>query len=117
ILGPMYAQLQQSGGPGSTVTANQGGTWNLNNVSGTVSLPTGAATAAKQPALGTAGTASADVITVQGIASMTALKVDGTGGTFPISGSISNTGFNVTGSLPAGTNVIGVVKQVPSTAC
>lgn len=38
-------------------------------------LPTGAATAAKQPALGTAGTASADVITVQGIASMTALAV------------------------------------------
>lgn len=38
-------------------------------------LPTGAATAAKQPALGTAGTASADVITVQGIASMTKLLV------------------------------------------
>ena len=32
-------------------------------------LPTGAATAAKQPALGTAGSASPDVITVQGIAS------------------------------------------------
>jgi hypothetical protein len=38
-------------------------------------LPTGASTAAKQPALGTAGTASADVITVQGIASMTPLQV------------------------------------------
>jgi hypothetical protein len=38
-------------------------------------LPTGASTAAKQPALGTAGTASADVITVQGIASMTKLLV------------------------------------------
>jgi hypothetical protein len=38
-------------------------------------LPTGASTAAKQPALGTAGTASADVISVQGIASMTALSV------------------------------------------
>lgn len=34
-------------------------------------LPTGAATAAKQPAIGTAGSASADVITVQGIASGT----------------------------------------------
>lgn len=31
-----------------TVTANQGGTWNINNVSGTVSLPTGAATSANQ---------------------------------------------------------------------
>jgi hypothetical protein len=117
ILGPVYAQLQQSGGAGSTVTANQGGTWNLTNISGTVSLPTGAATAAKQPAPGTAGTASADVITVQGAASMTALKVDGTGGSFPISGSIANTGFNVTGSLPSGANVIGQVQTVPKTAC
>ena len=54
-----------------TVNAAQSGTWNITNVSGTVSLPTGASTAAKQPALGTAGTASADVISVQGIASMT----------------------------------------------
>lgn len=55
------------------VQAAQSGTWNITNVSGTVSLPTGAATAAKQPALGTAGSASSDVITVQGIASMTPL--------------------------------------------
>lgn len=68
-----------------TITASQSGTWDINNVSGTVSLPTGAATAAKQPALGTAGTASADVITVQGIASMTALKVDGSAVTQPVS--------------------------------
>lgn len=51
----------------------------------TSALPTGAATAAKQPALGTAGTASSDVITVQGIASMTALVVDGSGVTQPVS--------------------------------
>jgi len=43
------------------------------------------ATAAKQPALGTAGAASADVITVQGVASMTALKVDGSAVTQPVS--------------------------------
>ncbi|HVP46243.1 MAG TPA: hypothetical protein VMT32_06660 [Bryobacteraceae bacterium] len=108
ILGPVYAQLQQSGGPGSAVTATQAGTWNINNISGTVSLPTGAATAAKQPALGTAGTPSADVITVQGAASMTPLT---------ITGSISNTGFNVTGSLPTGANVIGQVQTIPKTAC
>lgn len=42
----------------------------------TSALPSGAATAAKQPALGTAGTASSDVITVQGITSMTPLVVD-----------------------------------------
>jgi hypothetical protein len=57
-------------------------------------LPTGAATAAKQPALGTAGTASADVITVQGVASMTALKVDGSAVTQPVSiaGTVTTTG-------------------------
>ncbi len=37
-------------------------------------LPSGASTAAKQPALGTAGSASSDVITVQGIASMTPIR-------------------------------------------
>lgn len=61
-----------------TVAATQSGAWNITNVSGTVSLPTGAATAAKQPALGTAGSASTDVITVQGIASGTALTIAGT---------------------------------------
>lgn len=55
----------------------------------TSALPTGAATAAKQPALGTAGTASSDVITVQGIASMTALVVDGSGVTQPVSGTVT----------------------------
>ena len=55
-------------------------------------LPTDAATAAKQPALGTAGTPSADVITVQGIASGTALKVDGSAVTQPVSGTVSITG-------------------------
>jgi hypothetical protein len=54
-------------------------------------LPTGASTAAKQPALGVAGTPSADVISVQGITSMTPLKVDGSGVTQPISGTITTT--------------------------
>lgn len=69
----------------ATVAVTQSGTWNITNISGTVSLPTGAATAAKQPALGTAGSASTDVITIQGIASMTAVKVDGSAVTQPIS--------------------------------
>lgn len=58
-------------------------------------LPSGASTAAKQPALGTAGTASTDVITVQGIASMTALKVDGSAVTQPV----SLTSTTVTGTV------------------
>lgn len=55
-------------------------------------LPSGASTAAKQPALGTAGSASADVITIQGIASMVAVKVDGSGVTQPVSIAQSSTG-------------------------
>ena len=70
-------QLRATAVPVSgTVTANAGsGTFAISAAS--LPLPTGAATAAKQPALGTAGTASADVITVQGIASGTALPVSG----------------------------------------
>jgi hypothetical protein len=91
------------------VQAAQSGTWNITNVSGTVSLPTGAATAAKQPALGTAGTASSDVITVQGIASMTALKVDGSAVTQPVSlasvpsHNVTNAGTFATQAAQSGT--------------
>lgn len=63
----------------SAQAVSQSGTWNINNVSGTVSLPTGAATAAKQPALGTAGTPSADVISIQGVASGTVVPVTDAG--------------------------------------
>lgn len=90
-------------------------------------LPTGAATAAKQPALGTAGTASADVITVQGIASMTALLVNGSGVTQPVSGTVTANlaaGTNNIGdvdvlslpAIPTGTNSIGRVNPEPQTA-
>lgn len=83
---------------GSAVTQPISGS--LTNVSGTISLPTGAATAAKQPALGTAGTSSADVITVQGRAAMTPLLVDGSAVTQPISGSLTNIAGTI--SLPTG---------------
>lgn len=70
-----------------TITANAGsGTFLVGDgagsltVDGTVTANIGTvgtlATAAKQPALGTAGTASTDVITVQGIASGTNLNVN-----------------------------------------
>lgn len=85
-----------------TVAVTQSGTWNLTNISGTISLPTGAATAAKQPALGTAGSASTDVITVQGITSMTALKVDGSAVTQPVSA--TNLSTNV--AQVGGTNAV-----------
>lgn len=66
-------------------------------------LPAGASTATKQPALGTAGSASTDVLTIQGIASMTAIKVDGSAVTQPISGSVS------VSNLPATQPVSGTV--------
>lgn len=76
-LAPATMSLANPIPTGSNVmgAVTQSGTWNITNVSGTVSLPTGASTAAKQPALGVAGTASTDVISVQGIAGMTKLLV------------------------------------------
>jgi hypothetical protein len=51
---------------------------------------------------GTAGTASANVVSVQGIASMTALKVDGSGVTQPVSGTVTaNAGTNLNTSALA----------------
>lgn len=117
-----------------TVAATQSGTWNITNVSGTVSLPTGASTAAKQPALGTAGSASSDVLTVQGIASMTALKTDSSAVTQPISASslplptgastsalqtTGNTSLSTiatnTGNIPANLTVTSNALQVTQT--
>jgi hypothetical protein len=74
VTGTFFQATQPVSG---TVAATQSGTWNITNISGTISLPTGAATAAKQPALGTAGASSPDVITVQGIASGTPQPVIG----------------------------------------
>lgn len=79
-------------------------------------LPTGAATAAKQPALGTAGTASTDVITVQGIASGVAQPVSGTvtanigtAGTLALDATL--TGGTQQTKLTDGTNVANVLKS------
>jgi len=91
----------------------QQGTWNVNNVSGTVSLPTGAATAAKQPALGTAGTASTDVLTVQGIASMTPLLVNASGNAVPVT---DNSGSLTVDGTVAVSSVGGTVAVTQSGA-
>jgi len=64
-----------------TVNAAESGTWNITNITGAVSLPTGAATAANQTAFaGTTGTPSTSILTVQGNAS---------GVPVPVSGSLS----------------------------
>lgn len=71
LTGMYYARVG-----GSLAGAAGGGTASHVVVdSGTLSLPAGASTAAKQPALGTAGSASADVLSVQGIAGGTAIPV------------------------------------------
>lgn len=88
-----------------TVTANAGsGTFAVSAAS--LPLPTGAATAAKQPAIGTAGTASTDVITVQGISGGTSLNVVCTSGCTP-GGS-----FNDNSSFTFGTTAVNVAGYV-----
>jgi hypothetical protein len=78
-LGSVMGQLQQSGGPGSTVSVGS-------------ALPVGANVIGK--------------VTIDQTTPGTTNLV-----------SVSNTGFNVTGSLPAGSAVIGLVKTIPLTAC
>lgn len=88
----------------------------INIKSGTVSLPTGAATSAKQPALGTAGSASSDVITVQGIASGTAQPISGTvtsnmGTTNGLALDATITGGTQQTKITDGTNIGNVLKS------
>lgn len=92
------------------VQAAQSGTWNITNISGTVSLPTGASTAAKQPALGTAGSASADVITIQGISSMTKLLVTPDSVALPANQSVNVSQINGVTTL-MGNGVTGTGSQ------
>lgn len=98
------------------VLATQTGTWNITNISGTVTLPTGAATAAKQPALGTAGSASADVITIQGIASMTKLLVTPDSVALPANQSVNlNQIAGTTPDTNSGTKSAGTLRVVLAT--
>lgn len=64
---------------------SQSGTWNLTNISGTVSLPTGAATASLQ---GTTNTSLGTINTTLG-------------SPFQAGGSIGNSSFGISGTLPA----------------
>lgn len=69
------------------VAATQSGTWNVNNVSGTVSLPTGAATAANQS---TANTALNALTGALSSVSTDAILVDGSAVTQPIESAVLN---------------------------
>jgi hypothetical protein len=91
-------------------------------VSGTVTANlgtlNGASTAAKQPALGTAGTPSADVITIQGAASMTKLLVTPDSVALPANQSIN---MNEMGGTAINSGCVGALNgfsaSIPSTAC
>lgn len=91
---PWYVNLRSAGGTelataGAPLRVDPTGTTTQPISAAALPLPAGAATSAKQPALGTAGSPSADVLTVQGVTSMTPLKTDGSGVTQPISGTIT----------------------------
>ena len=104
-----------------TITANQGGTWNITNVSGTVSLPTGAATSANQPTAATLGsttsgqtgnldlgavTTSAPTYTTGQSNALSlntsgGLRVDGSGVTQPVSGTFWQATQPISGTIAA----------------
>src|SRR6516165_4083079 len=121
-----------------TVTANQGGTWNITNISGTVSLPTGAATSANQPSnagaasttSGQTGNLSMGAVTsaaptyttaTTNYLSLTlagALRVDGSSTTQPVSGTVTvaqataaNLNATVTGTVGATQSGTWTVQQ------
>jgi len=78
-------------------------------------LPTGASTSAKQPALGTAGTPSADVISVQGVSGGTPQPVSDGGSSITVDGTVTanqGTAIALSGAWPEkitdGTNVAAV---------
>lgn len=88
----------------------------INNILGTISLPTGAATSAKQPSIGTAGSASTDVITVQGITNGTAININqitnATTGTITFTASTTSSTFTITNRLAL--IIIPVIASAPT---
>jgi len=80
-----------------TVAATQSGAWNVTDISGTVSLPTGAATAANQT------TIIGHVDGIEGL--LTTIDAD----TSSLAGAVAGTEVqvDVVAALPAGTNAIG----------
>ena len=92
-----------------SVSATQSGTWNINDISGTISLPTGAAT---ETTLSAVNTKIPSGLTV----TSTRLLVDGSGVTQPISGTVAATqsgSWSV--GLNAGTNYVGRVRLTDGT--
>lgn len=83
-----------------TGAVSQSGTWNITNISGTISLPTGAATAALQDGIIKDGAGD----TTQANVSSGRLHVDGSGVTQPVSGT-------VTANAGSGTFFDGIIRD------
>jgi hypothetical protein len=108
VIGSVFGQLSQSGGAGNTtavVSALPAGSNTIGNVN---AIQSGAWSASISQGGNTASVTAAS-----------ALKVDGSGVTQPVRGTVmvSNAGFGVTGSLPAGDNIIGSVRMIPPNTC
>jgi hypothetical protein len=111
-----YEMLQMSAGrlwvdaSGKTLTVDGSGVTQPVSAA-SLPLPSGAATSAKQPALGTAGSASTDVITVQGIASGTAQPISGTVAVNTVTTVSTVTAVTaISSALPAGTALLGKIS-------
>lgn len=87
----------------SAIPASQSGTWNINNISGTVSLPTGASTAANQ------ATANSSLSTIATNTSKVPIATSGTGSCIT---NLTTTAQTFT--APA--NAVGYLIQYPSIA-
>lgn len=102
----------------SNILATQSGTWNINNISGTISLPTGAATAAGL----TDGTQKTQIVDGSGnvIASTSnALNVDvtntiATSAPVNTNGSFSQAGISVATTIAKPANAIGFLLEADS---
>jgi hypothetical protein len=93
---------------GSGVTQPVSGTVAFSNSTIAVTQATASALNATIVGTGTAGTPSGGVVTVQGAASMTAIKVDGSAVTQPVSGTVafSNTTIQVTQATGSNLNAV-----------
>lgn len=105
VAGSLMAQLQQSGGPGSSVTLNAG-----SNIVGNVRID--------QTTVGTTNGVSLAQIGATTVA--TGNGVSGAGSQ-RVNIASDNSAFSVNATLaaaiPAGTNVIGTVNTIPKTSC
>lgn len=102
----LLAQVSNNGT--FAVQAAQSGSWTATVTQGTASN-----LKAQVVGAGAAGTADTGVVTIQGISGMTAVKVDGTGGSFPVSGTVavtqSTSPWIMAGGGTAGSAASGVV--------